>query len=442
MAGPRAFTGASGLGDDGLALALAPALTPDGVEASPRFFHGFATHPQVLARGLGVLAEITATRYFHYTPTTQRDPVLTAQGDRLRAECFSACNSVYARLDLLAAGLDGGEIAHGTTNVDLGTATRALLAQVGRADLLHLAVGLDEVRLATIDATAVERPVAMPARWIRALGNVAELHHGLVPAFSVDAAGARAFLATVPAATATTRGSGWLVPDRRGVRLAARPGPAAGAAVAVAGLHRLSALRRMLTHVEGMTFHHGGAGDAEAVVVEVALPAARLVVGLTAEAWRGHSGEGSLLTGLAGTSTGADARLVSALLSFEPVIDVPRLARATALSEERVRGALAVLASSGRVGWDLHDAAWFHRELPDDPDRVERDHPRLAGARALVAAGAVVRDDGGWTVSSGGTDHRVTGDPPARCTCRWYLTHGADRGPCKHVLAVRITEDR
>lgn len=133
----RVFAGESTLQDDRLAFALAPALTPDGVIAAPTFFSGFATHPQVLARGLVTLADITATRYFQYVPTTQRDPILTAQGDRMRAECFSACNGVYARLDLLQAGFDGGEIAHGTTNVDLGSGMRSALSAMGRHDLLH-----------------------------------------------------------------------------------------------------------------------------------------------------------------------------------------------------------------------------------------------------------------------------------------------------------------
>ncbi|HEY1106571.1 MAG TPA: SWIM zinc finger family protein, partial [Agromyces sp.] len=112
--GVRAFTTTTSVSSDHLALALAPALTPEGPVADPSFFHGFATEPQVLARGLLSLADITATRYFKYTPTTQRDPVLTAHGDRLRAEVFSACNSVYARFDLLASGMDGGDVARGT----------------------------------------------------------------------------------------------------------------------------------------------------------------------------------------------------------------------------------------------------------------------------------------------------------------------------------------
>ena len=58
------------------------------------------------------------------------------------------------------------------------------------------------------EATVAERPVEMPGRWVRALGNVAELDHGLAPAFTVGAAHAKAFVASLPAATSTTRTGG------------------------------------------------------------------------------------------------------------------------------------------------------------------------------------------------------------------------------------------
>ncbi|AEI12794.1 hypothetical protein [Cellulomonas gilvus] len=436
----RTFARGSHLGEDGLTLGLAPALTPGGVVDDPSFFHGFAAHPQVLARGLLTLADVTATRYFQFTPTSQRDPVLTAHGDRLRAECFSACNSVYARLDLLPDSFDSGRMSHGTTNVDIGLATRAALARVGRDRLLHLDVGSDGLTLSSPTDTIAERPVQMPGRWVRALGNVAQLHHALAPGFTVGTAAARAFVAALPAATATHR-TGWLVADRSGVRVSSRAAPGG---VHVAGLHRLSAAKRLLPHVAGLTMH--GGAEPGPVAVELALPGARLVLGLTDEAWRGHSGEGALLAALAGATVAEDADLVSALLAFEPVIDIPALARAAALDEHRVRDALAVLAADGRVGWDAHDAAWFHRELPHDPERVDKDNPRLVAARRLVADGAATPTAGGWSVRrqrGDGPEHRVThGDAGPRCTCTWYLTHGRGRGPCAHVLAVQIlTED-
>lgn len=432
----RTFAQASHVAEDGLLLGLAPALTPAGLDADPSFCHGFAAHPQVLARGLVTLADVTATRYFQFTPSNLRDPVLTAHGDRLRAECFSACNGVYARLDLLPDAFDSGTIGHGTTNVDIGPATRAALTHVGRSRLLHLDVGSDGLAVSSPEGAAVERPVEMPARWVRALGNVAEMHHGLPHAFTVGAAGARAFVAALPAPTAAGR-SGWLVAARDTVRVSPRAVPGG---VHVAGLHRLSASKRLLTHVTGLTVH--GTADPGPAVVTLALPGARLVLGLTDEPHRGHSGEGALLPALAGPTVLEDADLVAALLAFEPVVDVPRLARQAALEEGRVRAALAVLAADGRIGRDVHDDAWFHRELPHDPARVEKDNPRLVGARRLVDDGAVAPDGDAWAV------RRRTGDGPAyrvtsgadgdRCTCQWYLQHGTGRGPCAHVLAVRI----
>lgn len=444
----RSFWGESLLSGRGVGLALAPALTPSGLVNEPSFFHGFATNPLVLTRGLVTLADITATRYFRFMPSSLRDPILTANGDRLRAECFSACNGVYARLDLLGGGFDGGEIGHGTTNVDLGSDMRDALTSVQRNELLHLDVGLEGLAVATLDHTTLERPVTMPDRWVRSLGNAAELHSNLIAKLTLNAVQARSFIATLPPASSSAARIGWLARTRSGVKLTALP---SADAVYVAGLHRLSAIKRVLPQVTSITFYGPADGVAGDSLMVVELPHARLTIGLTAEPFRGYSGEGSLLASLATESVVEDADLISALLAFEPVIDVDALARDAALSAERVRAGLAVLASSGRVGWDAHDQAYFHRELPDDPDRVDKDNPRLVAARKLVAGGAVRADSGvanTWRVASGGQDYLVRVEPTARahdmadhatCTCAWYLRHGGGRGACKHVLAVQLS---
>lgn len=54
------------------------------------------------------------------------------------ARRFSACNGVLARLDLLVTGLDGGNIGHGTANVDIGPTMRRAL--VLRGALLAFAI--------------------------------------------------------------------------------------------------------------------------------------------------------------------------------------------------------------------------------------------------------------------------------------------------------------
>ena len=206
----------------------------------------------------------------------------------------------------------------------------------------------------------------------------------------------------------------------------------------------------------------------------VGLPGARLTLMLTPEPRRGFSGEGGLLERLAelpeGESDGAgaphgDAALLLEHLAWDPQIDPAWLGLVTGLGADRVAAGLAALASSGRVGFDLAEQAYFHRELPYDARRVRRDNPRLVAARRLVAEGAVRAEDGAWLVrSSRDGVYRVTtarrsaapggqtGDDgqagdvaraQARaaggsCTCEWWLRYLGQRGPCKHVLAATL----
>lgn len=446
----RNFIHQSILCNGNLALALAPALTPAGIDSHPIFFQGFAARPQILARGLLVLADITATRYFKYTPVAQRDPVLSAQGDRLRAECFSACNGVYARLDLFQSGFDG-TIGRGTTNVDIGMDLRTALTRVGQQDKLRVVIGTEGLsvarvspvgeRAARLEEQVTQRPVAMPDRWVRALGNAAEIHRGMKPVFTLKGTAAQAFVAALPPATGKNQ-SGWLSPTRTGAKLLPRPVPGA---VYLSGLHRLSALKRVMTNLSSMTFYMPSSGEPGAFMAEAELPFARITVSLTAEAWQGYSGEGALLESLALNSVQEDAAQIGSMLGFDALIDEERMSSLWNMDQSRVQNALAILAVSGKLGFDAHDQSYFHRELPGDPDRILKDNPRLVSAKKLVNAVETVGENQ-WIVLSDGTKYRVTFDAAqgvqaAKCTCTWYLRHQNKRGPCKHILAVQLREE-
>ncbi|WP_309246066.1 SWIM zinc finger family protein [Verrucosispora sioxanthis] len=161
-------------------------------------------------------------------------------------------------------------------------------------------------------------------------------------------------------------------------------------------------------------------------VWELDTGALRLSLTLSPEPYRGFSGEGAALAALAGDDVVDDADLVSALLSWDPTIEPDRLAEQAGIDAERVRGALAQLGTAGRVGYDVAEAAYFHRVMPYDAGRAERDNPRLVGARARSAAATEVYrvrqlPDGGLT-----------------CTCPWWAKHRGQRGPCRHALASRM----
>ena len=417
--------------DDGLTL-----QTSGGPVAHPRFFTGFLTDPGAAATGLLAVAEVARTRYFRPAPPASLDPVVTAGSDRLRFESFSGCCGVYARMDVLPGGLDGEILAHGTTNVDVNLPLQRALTRVGRTDPLHVAVGPDDLTVTTFDGELVERKVPLPSRWLRGFAEAQVITSRFDPRAEIGVAEARILLNRLPAADKSVL---WAVPAGRTLRFTSRPGPGA---VCLPGAGRLAALKPFLRYATALRVHGPAVAAGSGPVAstwELSTPSLRLSLTLSPEPYRGFSGEGAVLESLASDEASDDADLISALLSWDPTIDVDALATASGLDAGRVRDALTQLGTSGRVGYDVAEAGYFHRTLPYSAAAVEKMNPRLAGARALAAAGTV-------TVGAAGPDVAVvrSGDRTyhvrnaTSCTCPWWAEHRGERGPCKHALAVRM----
>ena len=425
-----------------LALETSGGATPDGAAANPRFFSGFLTAPAPAAAALLAVADVAAARYYQPLLRASLDPVVTANGDRLRFESFSGCCGVYARLDVLAAGLDGDDIGHGTTNVDVNNPLRESLGRVGAADPLHLAVGPDALEVTTFDGPVVEKKVPLPDRWLRGFAETQVIAAGFDLRAEVPAAEAVRFLRSLPrgGGRSGARTAQWLVPAGRTLRPTTRPVPGA---VCLPGPERLAALQRVLRHAVALRVYGPPAADGpSASAWEVVLPGMRLTLTLSPDASRGFSGEGGVLGALAGSTVEQDAELVAVLLAWEPRIEVGDLAEQAGISPERVRAALTRLGTAGQIGYDTAEAAYFHRQLPYDAGRAEAHNPRLRAAHALVAAGAVRPEAAGGLATVTVEDHiqRVRTDEAGRssCTCLWWAKYRGGRGPCKHVLAVGL----
>ena len=441
----REFKTESTLINGNLALSIAPALTPNGVENDPLFFNGEIIYPTIVSGGLLVLADIVSTRYFKYVPVAQRDPILSAQGDILRAECFSACNGVYARMDLFQSALDG-EILYGTTNVDIGSNLRKSLFNVKQGDRLKFRIGDDgwkALHSKNLDGSVltdihIQRPVKMPDRWVRALGNCAMLHQNMEYKFHIEGMQAKSFIAMLPAATGKER-SGWLTPTKTGVML--KPKEEKNS-VYISGLHRLSALKRIMSNVNSVYFYAPNDGEPGQMMIEVCMTGANITLSLTAKSYEGYSGEGALLDSLSTPKILECADKIDNILNFESRLDIDKISKSIGIVKNDMNDAMELLAVSGKLGFDVRDRAFFHRELPDDPDRVLKDNPRLVGAKKLLEDTEYIEDNI-WHVKSGDTTYRVIYPTDenlenAKCTCTWYLKHQNSRGPCKHILAVKL----
>ena len=435
----------SSAGERRLGLETSQGATPRGAEDHPRFFAGFLTSPQVAAAGLLAVADVAAARYYQRQLSASLDPVVTGNGDRLRFESFSGCCGVYARLDVLEPGLDGSQVGHGTTNVDVNNPLREALSRIGSDDPLHLRVGPEELAVTTLDGPVVEKKVPLPDRWLRGFAEAQVIAGGFDLRAELPAAEAVRFLRSLPrgGGRGAATGPRWVVPAGGTLRPTTRPVPGA---VCLPGPERLIALQRVLRHATSLRVYGPavgasvGSAAATASAWEVVLPGMRLTLTLSPDASRGFSGEGGVLDALATDEAAEDAELISVLLAWEPRIDIADLAAASGLPAERVRAALVRLGTSGRVGYDTAEAAYFHRELPYDAERVERHNPRLRSARALVAAGAVALEGTVGTVTAeDGHIHRVRDEAGVlSCSCLWWAKYRGGRGPCKHALAVRM----
>ncbi|MFI6813884.1 SWIM zinc finger family protein [Nonomuraea sp. NPDC050328] len=424
------YAGPSTLDGSGLGLSTSGGRALSGPAAHPRFFSGLITQAAPAAAAMLGLSEVAMTRYHQPRPGWTRDPVVTCDGARLRLESFSACGGVYARLDLDA--LDGEVLDRGTTNVDINGPLREALARVGGRDPLHLGVGPDEMAVTTLDGAVIEKKVPLPDRWLRGFAEVQVLAAGFDLRAELAGPHAVRFLRGLPRKAGASL---WLAPTGRDLRPV---GQGARGSVCLSGVGRLKTLHPLLRFAKTLRVYGPPAPrPEEASAWELELPGMRYTLVLSPEAWRGFSGEGAVLDDLATDEAGADADVLGMLLNYEPAVELGLLAERSGLALPRVRAALTQLGTSGRVGYDLHEAAHFHRELPYDRDRVAELNPRLSAARRLVEAGAVRLSPGQARVTTDGGIREV-GLADGSCTCPWWWDHRGSRGPCKHVLAARI----
>ncbi|MBG0832680.1 SWIM zinc finger family protein [Planomonospora sp. ID67723] len=427
------YASPSSLVNGHLGLSTSGGRALGGPALAPRFFSGLVTQAAPAAAALLGVADVALTRYHQPRPGWTRDPVVTCGGDRLRFESFSACGGVYARLDLLGDALDGEVFDRGTTNVDVNGPLREALARVGARDPLHLGVGADELTVTTLGGAVVEKKVPLPERWLRGFAEVQVIAAGMDLRAELPGMSAVRFLRSLPRRAAADL---WVTPAGRDLRVGDRPGPGA---VCLSGVGRLATLLPLLRFAKSLkVYGPAEPGDAASSAWELELPGMRYTLALSPRRWRGFSGEGAVLADLSTDEAEADADLVGMLLNFEPEVEIGLLADRAGLSVPRVRAALTQLGTAGRVGYDLAEAAHFHRELPYDRDHVQTLNPRLSAARALVEAGAVQLAGGSARVRTDGGVREVD-LAEGSCTCPWWWDHRGSRGPCKHVLAARIT---
>lgn len=414
--------------------------SPTGAAQLP-FFSGVLRSPRRSADLLLAVSKVVRTRF--YTPPGMlarilqaKDPVITCGEAVLRFEGFSECCGVYARLDLLEDALEFRSAQRGAANVDFNPEMRAALSRLRDGETAALTVSREGMSLKSARASAFEKSVDLPERWVRGFAE-AQAHQAAMDfRFESSATEATRFFRSL-----TQRAT-------RGVQFAhCTAGPiqwsqnSGQGRVPVGGPERLRILNDIVRHAQRLYVYSNESGTS---AWRLDTPDSRFWLVLSPSASRGLSGEGQHLSDLAGS--GVDANLqnprLEPLLRWQDSIDLPQLAQALEISTEAARAQLAQLSLRGRAGFDLATCAFFHRELPFSALQSIPAPTRLTAAKALKSSNKLSFAEDGKSIWVRGKDAeylvRRTAEGEWRCTCAWIGRHGTSRGPCKHILAATL----
>ena len=407
-------------------------------EDAPHFFDGRLVAPRAFGDLMLVLSNVVRANFFRPLTPAMLDPVITASNSKLRFEGFSGCCGAYVMAAIPAAAIDGRFIRRGTTNVDFNDPMRAALTRLNDRQATQLSVGSEAMSLASGASKIVEKKVKLPSRWIRGFCESHIYQGRLEPYAELTGMQARQLLQLTPRS-----------PARRPLYLQTRSDGArwstvdSGGGIRVGGAHRLSIIEPLTRQASSLRIWVDRDSSVSAWIVDN--PSGSLMLMLSPDLDRGFSGEGQALEGLSSADCRVHLPAIRAQLKWQDTLSTSELAQAASIENTSAEKSLSVLGTQGVVGFDLSDQAYFHRELPFAIDAIEKYQGRLEGARELAAKTAVTAVPGSgpnqvFEVVSEDSTYKVTliaGDD-WRCTCPWYGKHKGQRGPCKHLLAVRL----
>jgi hypothetical protein len=417
-------------------------------------------------------------RYFDYLYQKDRDawfvldPVITVHPDEVFFECFSQDESSYGRLGVsYEAFRSVGDLACGTTNVDYSAALYDEFQKIRRYKATRFEVDPSGFVVATEDEDSYkEVKIDLPDSWVRGFLQVSSAMTLPTTSFDLHPMDVHnlCFVLRRHREKTGPRAMRWLLTPGAPVRVIFEPwgievvcprslyqGHQAQE-IRVWGRRRIHILERLIPIARRFTVHLLGKGLPSFYVADLGdLTFTLGLSGWTANDWS-TAGNFDLMAPRAEVDEFTKRRVFAALK--ETWLDSPdALAARLGLDRSVVLGALGAFTQAGRAIYDLSKRVYRVRELSRDPLPMEQlrfANPREERSTMLVAGNAArvtaFEGGGGSLVLTGKVRERerthdveLTTDRDERliqasCTCNYYTQNKLYKGPCEHMLAVRM----
>jgi hypothetical protein len=421
-------------------------------------------------------------KYFDYLYEKDRDawfvldPVITVHPDEVFFECFSIDESSYGRLSVSYEVFKNiNEFACGTTNVDYSAALYEEFQKIRTYKTTELKVDSSGFEVETTNEAAYkEVKIDLPDTWVRGFLQVSSAM--CLPTIQFDLHPTdiynMCFILRRHKEKQGPRSMRYHLEPGKPIRIVFEPwnieitcprSPYLGSepqTIRVWGRRRLLILERLIPIAKKFTVHLLGTGMPSFYIADLDDMSFTLgLSGWTANDWS-RSGNFDLMAPRADVDEWTQKQIFDALRETW-VEKADDLAKRLKLSRAAITGVLSVYTQAGRVIYDLNKKVYRIRELSRDPlpmDRLRFANEREEGATKFLVNNAIqitsVEDSNNSLAIQGNVkDKHKTYTPSltidnderiirAECTCNWHQQNKLFKGPCEHILALRMQHSR
>ncbi|PMB54132.1 hypothetical protein CEN39_00780 [Fischerella thermalis CCMEE 5201] len=404
------------------------------------------------------------------------DPVITVHPDEVFFECFSVDESTYGRLGASYEVFKNiSEFACGTTNVDYSAALYDEFQKIRSYKTTQLQVDPSGFEVQTTNEAAYkEVKIDLPDSWVRGFLQVSSAM--CLPATQFDLHPMDihniCFVLRRHKEKKGPRSLRYHLKPGEPVRVVFEPWDievvcprslytgSQTQTIRTWGRRRLHILERLIPIAQKFTVHLLGTGMPSFYVADLGDMSFTLgLSGWTANDWS-SSGNFDLMAPRADVDEWTQ-KIIFDGLRENWVETADSLAQRLHLSRTAVVGALSAYTQTGRVIYDLNKQVYRVRELSREPlsmHRLRFANEREESATRFLSQNVVqvtqVSDREGILVLEGNVqdkekiyhptltidqDERIIG---AECTCNWHQQNKLYKGPCEHILALRMQHAR
>jgi len=417
--------------------------------------------------------------YFKYIYRKNRDlwfvldPVITVHPDEVFFECFSEDESSYGRLGANYEVFENvREFECGTTNIDYSAALYNEFQKIRTYKTTKFEIDPSGFEVQTTnEADFKEVKIDLPDSWVRGFLQVSSAMSLPTVKFDLHPLDIHniCFVLRRRTERESPRSMRYILKPNEPVKIIFEPWNVEitcarsiyqgneSADIRVWGRRRILILERLIPIAKKFTVHLLGTGMPSFYVADLGdLNFTLGLSGWTANDWS-KAGNFDLLAPRADVDNYTKQQIFNGLR--ENWAEEPeKLAKRLNISKDLVLGALGSYTQAGRAIFDLNKGVYRVRELTREPlpmDKLRFANEREESATRFLIAKAVkitqkeLKQNG--VLELGGTikdrdknisvsltidsDQRITN---ANCSCNYFLMNKLFKGPCEHILALRM----